>query len=108
MTTQERLILIQSMAKSKNIVISTITQNLLDTYYDDRFVGDYLYHLLHEEQLSTESMSEVLGFDAQKFYTLHQNTIHLIFKANTSWQEDLSESLQVGIKKILETIGEME
>ena len=104
MTSNERYTIIETTATTGNIIEATIAQNLLDTYYDDRFVWDYLYYLTTREQLSPQDMAEVLGRDAHIFYKKHQDLIDNGTTTKINWQANLGRVLQNEITRILNMI----
>jgi len=104
MTLQERLTIIKKLATTGNVFESAIAQNLLDTFYDDNFVIDYLSHLATAEELSIQAMSEVLGSDAELFYKEHQNSIDSLTRTDDNWKLKLSTVLQNEITKLINSI----
>ena len=104
MTSQERLTIIKKSAATGNVIESTIAQNLLDTFYDDNFVVDYLSHLTTLEELSIQTMSEILGINAESFYKLHQNSVDSLIKGSVNWKLKLSTVLQNELVKLVNCI----
>ena len=104
MTPQERLTIIKKSAATGNVIESTIAQNLLDTFYDDNFVVDYLSHLTTLEELSIQTMSETLGTNAESFYKLHKNSVDSLIKGSVNWKLKLSTVLQNELVKLVNCI----
>ena len=105
MKTQERQNIIKRFATTGNIILSTISQNLLDSYYDDRFIDDYLYLLTKATPMSKENMSEILGCSVYEFYTKNQENIDVISNKNALWEETMSNLIQQEINILILKLG---